>query len=82
MHSPSPALLAQQMLNVPDPRPFRNILPHVVAMAGLETVADENAYEIVATVRQGITGWRTIAARDVKRELDTLLTLYRVDRWR
>lgn len=81
MDHPSPAEIAKQILHATDRRRLRDVFRHVVAMTALDTVSDENGYEIVATVRRGLGGWRTSTARDVKRDLDTLLTHYRVDQW-
>lgn len=55
--------------------------PVLVKMATLQVIGDDEAYQVVARVRNSLRDWRSPKARSVKLELDMKLTHYRAERW-
>lgn len=77
----SPAFIAQQILCALNTRIASAVLRDVRAMAELTSISDDDSYELVAAVRRGLSSWRGGRARSIKEDIDTILTLYRVERW-
>ena len=53
----------------------------LLAMADLTDISNDREFEIVASVRRSLNSWRSLTARRVKPELETILSHYRADRW-
>lgn len=58
---------------------LRKALPYVTALTKLQYINNAADYTIVAAARRALGPWRSKPAALIKRELETILTLYRVD---